>query len=84
MSPDMIDHYLETQGLSHTEDAVEEFRKFYSGLLAAFPDVTAVIHNRVAEGDLVATCARADTPIRSGCPNYLEVENTLGSKKRAR
>jgi predicted SnoaL-like aldol condensation-catalyzing enzyme len=55
MSPDMIDHYLEAQGLPHTKNAVEDFKKFYSGLLAAFPDITAVIHNQVAERDLVAT-----------------------------
>ena len=55
MSPSMVDHYLEAQGLPHTEDAVEEFKKFYSGLLAAFPDLKAIIHNQVAEGDLVAT-----------------------------
>ena len=55
MSSKMVDHYFETQGIPHTENAVKEFNKFYSNLLAAFPDITAVIHHQVAEGDLVAT-----------------------------
>ena len=55
MSPNMVDHYLESQGSPHSPNAVEEFKKFYSDLLAAFPDIKASIHNQVAEGDLVAT-----------------------------
>lgn len=55
ISPNMIDHWNETQGRQRPENAVEDFKKFYSGLLAAFPDITAVIHHQVAEGDLVAT-----------------------------
>lgn len=46
----MVDH-LGQPGLS----AVEGFKRFYSGLLAAFPDLKCVIHNEVAEGDKVAT-----------------------------
>jgi steroid delta-isomerase-like uncharacterized protein len=35
--------------------AAEGFKKFYSGLLAAFPDLRCVVHSQVAEGDKVAT-----------------------------
>ncbi len=55
MSPTMIDHYLEAQGLPHSTNAVGDFKRFYLSLLAAFPDLTATIHHQVAEGDLVAT-----------------------------
>ncbi len=55
MSPNIIEHYLKTQGLPHTNKGVEDFKRFYSGLLAAFPDLKAVIHTQIAEDDLVAT-----------------------------
>ncbi len=55
MSPKIVDHYFDTQGIPHTENAVEDFKKFYTNLLVAFPDITAVIHYQIAEGDLVAT-----------------------------
>jgi predicted ester cyclase len=55
MSPNMIDHYLESLGLPHSPNAVEDFKKFYSALLAAFPYSKATIQNQLAEGDLVAT-----------------------------
>ncbi len=54
-SPKMVDHYFDTQGVPHTNDAIVEFKKFYSSLLAAFPDLTAAIHKQIAEDDLVAT-----------------------------
>lgn len=56
VDPAMIDHYYEMQGLPEPGvDAVEAFRQFYTGILAAFPDVRAEIHLMVAEGDLVIT-----------------------------
>ncbi len=55
MDPNMIDHYYDAQGLQQPKNAIEGFKKFYSGMLAAFPDVKAVIHNQVAEGDNVVT-----------------------------
>jgi predicted ester cyclase len=55
ISPNMVDHYLDTQGVPHTNDAIYEFKKFYTALLSAFPDLTAVINQQVGEGDLVAT-----------------------------
>jgi predicted ester cyclase len=56
MDPGMIDHYYQMQGLPEPNlNKVEAFKKFYSGLLAAFPDAKAEIHNMIAEGDLVAT-----------------------------
>jgi steroid delta-isomerase-like uncharacterized protein len=56
MDTNMVDHYYEMQGLPQPNlNAVEGFQRFYSGVLAAFPDVKADIHNMIAEGDLVAT-----------------------------
>ena len=52
MDPDQIDHSgLRLPGLN----AVEGFKKFFSGFLVAFPDITAVINFQVAEGDKVVT-----------------------------
>jgi steroid delta-isomerase-like uncharacterized protein len=50
MDPHMIDHYGKP-----SPNSVEAFKKFFSGFIAAFPDVKAVIHNQVAEGDKVIT-----------------------------
>ena len=36
-------------------DTVEGFKRMYSGFLSAFPDLKAVIHFQVAEGDKVVT-----------------------------
>jgi steroid delta-isomerase-like uncharacterized protein len=55
MDPNMIDHYYDAQGLQQPKNAVEGFKKFFSGMLAAFPDIKAVIHDQVAEGDKVVT-----------------------------
>lgn len=41
MIPNMIEHYAETQGRPHTENTIEDFKKFYSNWLAAFSDLTA-------------------------------------------
>jgi len=53
INPDQIDH----SGLPNPQglNAVEGFKKFFSGLLTAFPDFKAVIHSQVAEGDKVVT-----------------------------
>lgn len=52
IDPNQIDHSgLQPQGLN----AVEGFKKFFSGMLTAFPDLKAVIHSQVAEGDRVVT-----------------------------
>jgi steroid delta-isomerase-like uncharacterized protein len=51
MDPNMIDHYGQPSNLN----SVEAFKKFFAGFIAAFPDVKAVIHNQVAEGDNVVT-----------------------------
>ena len=50
MDPHMIDHAAEA-----SQNSAETFKKFFSGFIAAFPDVKAVIHNQVAEGDKVVT-----------------------------
>ncbi|MFQ5674713.1 MAG: ester cyclase [bacterium] len=55
MDTNMIDHYYDAQGLQQPKNAVEGFKKFFSGMLAAFPDIKAVIHKQVAEGDNVVT-----------------------------
>ena len=55
MVPHMVDHFFEMQGIPEPPDPVEAFKRFYTGILAAFPDVTATIHSMVAEGNLVAT-----------------------------
>jgi len=46
----MVEHFG-LPGLS----AIEGFKRFFSGILTAFPDLRVVIHNQVAEGDKVAT-----------------------------
>jgi predicted ester cyclase len=51
MDPNMIEHYGQPSSLN----SVEAFKKFFAGFIAAFPDVKAVIHNQVAEGDKVVT-----------------------------
>ena len=51
MDPNMIDHYAQPSSLN----SVEAFKKVFSGFIAAFPDLKAVIHNQVAEGDKVVT-----------------------------
>jgi steroid delta-isomerase-like uncharacterized protein len=51
MDPNMIDHYGQPSSLN----SVEAFKQFFGGFIAAFPDVKAVIHNQVAEGDKVVT-----------------------------
>jgi steroid delta-isomerase-like uncharacterized protein len=51
MDPNMIEHYGQPTSLN----SVEAFKKFFAGFIAAFPDVKAVIHNQVAEGDKVVT-----------------------------
>ena len=51
MDPNMIDHAAQPSSLN----SVETFKKFFAGFIAAFPDVKAVIHNQVAEGDKVVT-----------------------------
>ena len=55
MSPYMIDHFYERQGLPQPENAVEAFKKFYSGMLSSFPDLQVVVHELIAEGDKVCT-----------------------------
>lgn len=55
MDPHMVDHFFEMQALAEPPDPVETFKRFYSSILAAFPDARATIQNMVAEGDLVAT-----------------------------
>ena len=51
MDPNMIDHAAKPSSLN----SVETFKKFFSGMLITFPDLKAVIHNQVAEGDTVVT-----------------------------
>jgi steroid delta-isomerase-like uncharacterized protein len=51
MDPNMIEHY----GPPSTLNSVEAFKQFFAGFIAAFPDVKAVIHKQVAEGDTVVT-----------------------------
>ncbi len=51
MDPNMIDHAAQPSSLN----SVEAFKKFFAGFIVAFPDVKAVIHNQVAEGDKVVT-----------------------------
>jgi steroid delta-isomerase-like uncharacterized protein len=51
MDPNMIEHY----GPPSSLNSVEAFKQFFAGFIAAFPDVNAVIHNQVAEGDMVVT-----------------------------
>ncbi len=55
MSPGMIDHFYEGQGLPHPPNAVEAFKQFYTGMLQAFPDLQVVVHDMIAEGDRVFT-----------------------------
>ncbi|HZW58625.1 MAG TPA: ester cyclase [Nitrososphaerales archaeon] len=56
MDRNMVDHYFEMRGLPEPADAVKAFKEFYSkNILSAFPDAKAVVHEMVAEGDLVAT-----------------------------
>jgi steroid delta-isomerase-like uncharacterized protein len=51
MDPNMIDHYAQPSSLS----SIEASKQFFAGFFAAFPDVKAVIHSQVAEGDKVVT-----------------------------
>ncbi len=51
MDPNMIDYAAQPSSLN----SVEAFKKFFSGILIALPDLKAVIHNQVAEGDKVVT-----------------------------
>ena len=51
MDPNMIEHF----GPPSSLNSVEAFKKFFAGFIAAFPDVKAVIHSQVAEGDKVVT-----------------------------
>ncbi|MEE9459587.1 MAG: ester cyclase [Candidatus Bathyarchaeia archaeon] len=51
MDPNMIDHAAQPSSLN----SVETFKKFFSGMLIAFPDIKVDIHNQVAEGDKVVT-----------------------------
>ncbi len=55
MDRQMIDHFYETRGMPLPEDAVEAFKHFYSGMLAAFPDLHVEVHEIIAEGDKVVT-----------------------------
>ncbi len=40
MSPEMIDHFYDAQGLPQPQNAVKAFKQFYSGMLTSFPDFT--------------------------------------------
>lgn len=52
IDPNQIVHSgLQPQGLN----VVEGFKKFFSGILAVFPDIKVVILSQVAEGDKVVT-----------------------------
>jgi steroid delta-isomerase-like uncharacterized protein len=51
MDPNMIDHAAQPSSLN----SVEAFKQFFGGVLAALPDLKAVIHAQVAEGDKVVT-----------------------------
>lgn len=55
MDRNMVDHFFEMQGMPEPPNAVEAFKKFYTGILSSFPDAKAVVHSMIAEGDLVAT-----------------------------
>ncbi|RMD87900.1 MAG: ester cyclase [Calditrichaeota bacterium] len=55
MDTQMIDHFYDAQGMPQPNDAVEAFKKFYSGMLAAFPDLTVTIHDIITEGEKVVT-----------------------------
>ena len=55
MDVHMIDHFYDSQGLPQPENTVEAFKKFYSGMLASFPDLKGDIHDMIAEGDKVVT-----------------------------
>lgn len=55
MAPDLVDHFYAMQGLPEPPRPIEDFKRFYSGILSAFPDATATVETMIAEGDLVAT-----------------------------
>jgi len=55
MSPTMIDHFYDDQGLPQPSDAIEAFKQFYSGMLSAFPDLRVLVHEMISEGDKVCT-----------------------------
>ncbi len=55
ISPEMIDHFYDAQGLPQPPNAVEAFKQFYSGMLTSFPDLHVVIHAIIAEDDKVCT-----------------------------
>ncbi|MDA8144449.1 MAG: ester cyclase [Thermaerobacter sp.] len=54
--PDYVDHAT-PGGLPPAEgaDAIEAFRRFYGGILQAFPDARVTVEDMIAEGDLVVT-----------------------------
>ncbi len=55
MSPTMIDHFYDAQGLPQPPNAIEAFKTFYSGMLSSFPDLQVIVHDMMAEKDKVCT-----------------------------
>ena len=52
--PNMVNHAV-VPGLPDAGSATEQFKVFFALVVSAFPDIQAVIHSQVAEGDKVVT-----------------------------
>ena len=56
LHPEYIDH-ARPGGLppAETDDARESFKRFFSGMLRAFPDLAVTIDDQIVQGDTVVT-----------------------------